>query len=149
MGLIGTYYKFTLLLLLSLLLCVIILFSIMLLIWYPFVRQFPLLSPMLNFMAWRRYAVSAVLAARVCLSFPGSYLGAVYCGAAGFYLSPISFLKDPLVWIKAMSIYRGTHTQVCTDTQIDICLYLRILYFDAKYIYTLLYSNISFLLLIY
>ena len=68
MGLIGTYYKFTLLLLLSLLLCVIILFSIMLLIWYPFVRQFPLLSPMLNFMAWRRYAVSAVLAARVCLS---------------------------------------------------------------------------------
>ncbi len=42
----------------------------------------------------------------------GSYLGIVYCGGTGFYLSPISFLKDPVVWIRAMSVYKGTHTQV-------------------------------------
>lgn len=41
----------------------------------------------------------------------GSYLGAMYCGGTGYYLSPISFLKDPVVWIKAMSQYQGTHTQ--------------------------------------
>eukprot|EP01035_Chromulina_nebulosa_P016869 gene16869-22357_t len=41
----------------------------------------------------------------------GSYLGLLYCGGIGFYLSPISFLKDPLVWIKALSKYQGTHTQ--------------------------------------
>lgn len=41
----------------------------------------------------------------------GSYLGAMYCGGVGYYLSPISFLKDPVVWIKAMSQFRGTHTQ--------------------------------------
>lgn len=43
----------------------------------------------------------------------GSYLGAVWCGASGYYISPISFLKDPLVWVKAMSEFKATHTQVC------------------------------------
>lgn len=38
-------------------------------------------------------------------------MGILYCGGTGFYLSPISFLKDPLVWIKAISTYHGTHTQ--------------------------------------
>lgn len=41
----------------------------------------------------------------------GSYLGLLYCGGCGYYLSPISFLKRPLVWIEAMSKYQGTHTQ--------------------------------------
>ena len=42
----------------------------------------------------------------------GSYMGVIYCGGTGYYISPISFLKDPVVWIKAMSKFRGTHTQV-------------------------------------
>ena len=41
----------------------------------------------------------------------GSYLGAVYCGGTGYYLSPLSFLKSPLVWMASMSRYHGTHTQ--------------------------------------
>lgn len=41
----------------------------------------------------------------------GSYLGTLYCGGSGYYLSPISFLKDPTLWIQALSKYRGTHTQ--------------------------------------
>ena len=41
----------------------------------------------------------------------GSYLGALYCGGSGYYLSPVAFLKDPVVWMKAISKYRGTHTQ--------------------------------------
>ena len=36
----------------------------------------------------------------------------LYCGGTGFYISPISFLKDPLVWMRALSKYQGTHTQV-------------------------------------
>jgi acyl-CoA synthetase (AMP-forming)/AMP-acid ligase II len=42
----------------------------------------------------------------------GSYLGIVFCGGSGNYLSPISFLKDPVVWVRAISMYKGTHTQV-------------------------------------
>ena len=41
----------------------------------------------------------------------GSYLGVIYCGGTGFYLSPISFLKNPLIWMSCMSKYQGTHTQ--------------------------------------
>jgi len=41
----------------------------------------------------------------------GSYLGCLYCGGSGYYLSPVTFLKDPVVWMKAISKYRGTHTQ--------------------------------------
>ena len=41
----------------------------------------------------------------------GSYMGTLYCGGSGYYLSPISFLKDPVVWMKAISKYKGTHTQ--------------------------------------
>lgn len=39
-------------------------------------------------------------------------MGVVYCGGTGYYISPISFLKDPVVWVKAMSRFKGTHTQV-------------------------------------
>mmetsp|Transcript_23706 Transcript_23706/g.40341 ORF Transcript_23706/g.40341 Transcript_23706/m.40341 type:complete len:814 (-) Transcript_23706:256-2697(-) len=41
----------------------------------------------------------------------GSYLGLLYCGGAGYYLSPISFLKNPVQWIKSMSEFGATHTQ--------------------------------------
>jgi acyl-CoA synthetase (AMP-forming)/AMP-acid ligase II len=41
----------------------------------------------------------------------GSYLGLLYCGGQGFYLSPISFLKNPVVWLKSMSRFKATHTQ--------------------------------------
>jgi acyl-CoA synthetase (AMP-forming)/AMP-acid ligase II len=58
----------------------------------------------------------------------GSYLGVLYCGGSGYYLSPISFLKDPLVWIKALSQYHGTHTQVSSFTFIPIHVSL-IIYF--------------------
>lgn len=42
----------------------------------------------------------------------GSYLGVIYCGGSGFYLSPFAFLKNPLVWLQAISEHRGTHMQV-------------------------------------
>ena len=41
----------------------------------------------------------------------GSYLGALYCGGCGFYLSPVSFIRNPVLWIMAMSKYRATHIQ--------------------------------------
>ena len=41
----------------------------------------------------------------------GSYLGTLYCGGSGFYLSPISFIRKPSVWILAISRYRATHMQ--------------------------------------
>lgn len=41
----------------------------------------------------------------------GSYLGTLYCGGSGYYLSPISFLKDPVQWMYALSKFKGTHTQ--------------------------------------
>lgn len=42
----------------------------------------------------------------------GTYLGILYCGGTGYFLSPISFLKDPLIWIRTLSKYRGTHSPV-------------------------------------
>jgi len=41
----------------------------------------------------------------------GSFLGAMYCGGCGFYMSPISFIRNPVVWISCMSKYRATHVQ--------------------------------------
>ena len=41
----------------------------------------------------------------------GSYLGTLYCGGSGFYMSPISFVKQPVMWIEMMSKYKATHTQ--------------------------------------
>ena len=48
----------------------------------------------------------------------GSYLGVIYCGGEGFYLSPISFLKDPLLWVRAMSRFKATHTQVSSPSSL-------------------------------
>lgn len=41
----------------------------------------------------------------------GSYLGALYCGGCGYYLSPFAFLKRPLLWLETVSKYKATHLQ--------------------------------------
>jgi acyl-CoA synthetase (AMP-forming)/AMP-acid ligase II len=41
----------------------------------------------------------------------GSYLGCLYCGGTGYYLSPLSFLQRPMLWMEAVSKYQGTHLQ--------------------------------------
>lgn len=41
----------------------------------------------------------------------GSYLGIIYCGGTGFYLSPISFLQRPMLWMESVSKYQATHLQ--------------------------------------
>ncbi len=41
----------------------------------------------------------------------GSYLGILYCGGSGFYMSPLSFLQRPVMWIEAISRFHGTHIQ--------------------------------------
>lgn len=41
----------------------------------------------------------------------GSYLGVLYCGGSGFYMSPLSFLQRPMLWIEAVSRYKATHLQ--------------------------------------
>uniref|UniRef100_A0A7S1C448 Carrier domain-containing protein n=1 Tax=Bicosoecida sp. CB-2014 TaxID=1486930 RepID=A0A7S1C448_9STRA len=41
----------------------------------------------------------------------GSHLGTLYCGGSGAYMSPISFIKNPAVWIASVSKYHGTHLQ--------------------------------------
>lgn len=41
----------------------------------------------------------------------GSYLGVLYCGGSGYYLSPLSFLQRPGMWVEAISKYKATHLQ--------------------------------------
>lgn len=41
----------------------------------------------------------------------GSYLGVLYCGGSGYYMSPLSFLQRPMLWIETVSKYNGTHLQ--------------------------------------
>jgi acyl-CoA synthetase (AMP-forming)/AMP-acid ligase II len=41
----------------------------------------------------------------------GSYLGILYCGGSGYYMSPLSFLQRPMIWMEAVSKYKGTHLQ--------------------------------------
>ena len=41
----------------------------------------------------------------------GSYLGVIYCGGSGIYLSPLAFLQRPMLWMEAISKYRATHLQ--------------------------------------
>jgi acyl-CoA synthetase (AMP-forming)/AMP-acid ligase II/acyl carrier protein len=41
----------------------------------------------------------------------GSYLGTLYCGGSGYYLSPVTFVRRPVCWIEIMSKYKATHTQ--------------------------------------
>lgn len=41
----------------------------------------------------------------------GSLLGILYCGGRGYYMSPLTYLQRPSMWIEAISKYRGTHIQ--------------------------------------
>eukprot|EP00563_Minutocellus_polymorphus_P004895 CAMPEP_0181045032 /NCGR_PEP_ID=MMETSP1070-20121207/13587_1 /TAXON_ID=265543 /ORGANISM="Minutocellus polymorphus, Strain NH13" /LENGTH=834 /DNA_ID=CAMNT_0023123525 /DNA_START=136 /DNA_END=2636 /DNA_ORIENTATION=- len=41
----------------------------------------------------------------------GSYLGILYCGGSGYYMSPLSFLQRPMIWMEAVSKYKATHLQ--------------------------------------
>jgi acyl-CoA synthetase (AMP-forming)/AMP-acid ligase II len=41
----------------------------------------------------------------------GSLLGILYCGGRGFYMSPLTYLQRPSMWIEAISKYRATHLQ--------------------------------------
>jgi acyl-CoA synthetase (AMP-forming)/AMP-acid ligase II/acyl carrier protein len=41
----------------------------------------------------------------------GSYLGILYCRGTGYYMSPLSFLQRPMLWIEAVSKLKGTHLQ--------------------------------------
>jgi len=41
----------------------------------------------------------------------GSYLALLYCGGTGYYLSPLSFVRNPPLWVQTMSRYRATHVQ--------------------------------------
>ena len=38
-------------------------------------------------------------------------MGALYCGGQGYYLSPLSFLQRPMLWMEAVSKYKATHLQ--------------------------------------
>ena len=41
----------------------------------------------------------------------GSVLGCLYCGGTGYYMSPLTFLQRPMIWMECVSLYRGTHLQ--------------------------------------
>ena len=41
----------------------------------------------------------------------GSFLGVLYSGGCGYYMSPLSFLQRPMLWIEAASNYKATHLQ--------------------------------------
>lgn len=42
----------------------------------------------------------------------GSVLALLFCGGSGFYMSPVSFIKRPALWVEMISRHRGTHIQV-------------------------------------
>lgn len=41
----------------------------------------------------------------------GGPLTTIYCGAQLVFFSPVSFLQNPVLWVKAMHQYRATHTE--------------------------------------
>lgn len=41
----------------------------------------------------------------------GSYLGILYCGGTGYYMSPLSFLQRPMLWMENVSRFKATHLQ--------------------------------------
>jgi acyl-CoA synthetase (AMP-forming)/AMP-acid ligase II/acyl carrier protein len=41
----------------------------------------------------------------------GAYLGTIFNGGTGVYLSPFSFIKNPCLWIQLISKHRATHLQ--------------------------------------
>lgn len=61
----------------------------------------------------------------------GSYLGCLYCGGTGYYLSPLSYLQRPMLWIEAASKFKATHLQApnfafkLTSRKFDISNYTK------------------------
>ncbi|TDH69394.1 hypothetical protein CCR75_002878 [Bremia lactucae] len=41
----------------------------------------------------------------------GAYLGTIFNGGVGVYMSPFSFIRDPCLWLQLVSKYRATHLQ--------------------------------------
>jgi len=41
----------------------------------------------------------------------GSYLGLLYCGGAGYYMSPLTFVQRPVMWVEVVSRFKATHLQ--------------------------------------
>jgi len=41
----------------------------------------------------------------------GSFMGCLYCGGSGYYLSPLTFLQRPMIWLESVSKYQATHLQ--------------------------------------
>ena len=41
----------------------------------------------------------------------GSLLGCFYCGGTGYYMSPLTFLQRPMIWMEAISQFKATHLQ--------------------------------------
>jgi acyl-CoA synthetase (AMP-forming)/AMP-acid ligase II/acyl carrier protein len=41
----------------------------------------------------------------------GSYLGILFCGGTGYYMSPLTYIRNPALWVLCISRYRGTHMQ--------------------------------------
>lgn len=41
----------------------------------------------------------------------GAYLGTIFNGGTGVYMSPFSFIRDPSLWLCLVSKYRATHLQ--------------------------------------
>ena len=52
----------------------------------------------------------------------GSYLGAIYCGGSGYYLSPISFIRSPSLWVTAMSRSVRLSVCFCPSVRVHLCL---------------------------
>ena len=38
-----------------------------------------------------------------------SYLQPLYSGGTGYFMSPVTFVENPGIWIEAFSRYKGTH----------------------------------------
>lgn len=41
-------------------------------------------------------------------------LSTLYFGFTAYIMSPLAFLKDPLVWLRAVTMYRGQLTGACS-----------------------------------
>ncbi|CAH0473760.1 unnamed protein product [Peronospora belbahrii] len=41
----------------------------------------------------------------------GAYLGTIFNGGTGVYMSPFSFIRDPCLWLRLVSKHRATHLQ--------------------------------------
>lgn len=41
----------------------------------------------------------------------GAYLGTLFNGGSGVYMSPFTFIKNPMIWLQLISQYKATHLQ--------------------------------------